>query len=186
MTAMTVTQSWLPHGRPFTRDDLDRMPDDGNRYELIDGILIVSPSPRRLHQRVVTRLTVLLAGACPPDMEMLPGPFDVALAEDTVVVPDLLVARLSDLTERDLPTAPLLAVEVLSPSTRRIDRILKRARYEAAGTPSYWVVDPDEPSLTAWELRDGAYVEVATVRGDEAFEASLPFPVSVTPAALAG
>jgi Uma2 family endonuclease len=184
MNLMTVTQPWLPQGRPFTRDDLDRMPDDGNRYELIDGILIVSPSPRWLHQRVVSRLTVLLSGACPPGMEMLPGPFDVALTEDTVVIPDVLVARLSDLTERDLPAAPLLAVEVLSPSTRRFDLILKRSRYEAAGTPSYWLVDPDMPSLTAWELRGDRYVEVAAVKGDETFEASLPFPVSVRPATL--
>jgi len=185
MSVMTVTQPWLPHGRPFTRDDLDRMPDDGNRYELIDGILVVSPSPRWQHQRAATRLTVHLAAACPSDLELLVGPFDVVLAEDTVVVPDLLVARQSDLTERDLPTAPVLAVEVLSPSTRRFDLMLKWSRYQAAGTLSYWVIDPDVPSLTAWELRDAAYVEVAAVSGNETFEASLPFPVRVTPAALA-
>jgi Uma2 family endonuclease len=58
------------------------------------------------------------------------------------------IPRRSDLTDRDLPTAPLLAVEVLSASTRRIDLMLKRSRYEAAGCPSYWVVDPGEASLT--------------------------------------
>jgi len=184
MAVMTATQSWLPHGRPFTRDDLDRMPDDSNRYELIDGVLVVSPSPRWVHQRAVTQLVTLMVPACPPDLEVLVAPFDIALAVDTVVIPDLLVARRADLTDRDLPTAPLLAVEVLSPSTRRFDLTLKRSRYEAAGASAYWVVDPDEPSLLAWQLHKGRYAEVAHVRGDDAFAATLPFPVIVTPAAL--
>jgi len=184
MAVVTATQAWLPHGRPFTRGDLDRMPDDSNRYELIDGVLVVSPSPRWMHQRAVLRLGSLMLSACPPDREVLVAPFDIALAVDTVVIPDLLVARRVDLTDRDLPTAPLLAVEVLSPSTRRFDLTLKRSRYEAAGAPSYWVVDPDEPSLLAWELRAGRYIEVAHVRGDEVFAATLPFRVTVVSAAL--
>ncbi|MFD1506389.1 Uma2 family endonuclease [Georgenia yuyongxinii] len=103
---------------------------------------------------------------------------------DTVLQPDVLVARRSDLSERDLPAPPVLAVEVLSPSTRLIDLHLKRARYEAAGTPSYWVVDPDEPALTAWELIEGRYVRVAHVAGEETFTATAPFAVDVRPADL--
>lgn len=95
--------------------------------------------------------------------------------------PDLLVARRTDLTDRDLPAAPRLAVEVLSPSTRRLDLTLKLARFEAAGCPSYWVVDPLRPSLQAWELRDGTYAEVASVHGNETFEATQPFGLTVTP-----
>jgi hypothetical protein len=72
-----------------------------------------------------------------------------------VLPPDLLVARRTDTTERNLPMAPVLAIEVLSPSTRLIDLNLKRARYEAAGCSAYWVVDPELPALTAWEQRDG-------------------------------
>lgn len=68
---------------------------------------------------------------------------------------------------------------MLSPSTRLVDLSLKRARYEAAGCPSYWVVDPDAPSITAWELQDGAYVEVAIARGTEPFAATHPYPVNV-------
>lgn len=78
----------------------------------------------------------------------------------------------------------MLAVEVLSPSTRRFDLMLKWSRYEAAGCAAYWVVDPLEPSLIAWELRDGAYVEVAKVSGDEEFRAELPFGVTVVPGEL--
>ena len=174
----------LPHGRPLTRADLDAMPDDGHRYELIDGVLIVSPSPSWPHQRAVSRLLRLLEDSCPPGLEVLTGPFDVALADDTVMIPDILVALMSDLTHRDLPVAPVLAVEVLSPSTRRFDLMTKRSRYESAGTGSYWVVDPIEPSLTAWDLRGDVFVEVAHVGADEVFSATLPFPVSVVPARL--
>jgi len=178
------TVTTLPRGRALTRDDLDAMPDDGHRYELIDGTLIVTPGPSRRHQRMSFRLGVLLDAACPKELEVLAAPFDVALAVDTVVQPDLLVGRRSDFTERDLPVAPLLAIEVLSPSTRRVDLTLKRSRYEAAGCPSYWVVDPDEPSLTAWDLRDGEYVEVAHVVGDEEYAATAPYEVTVSPGRL--
>ena len=178
------TVTTLPRGRALTRRDLAAMPDDGHRYELIDGTLVVTPAPSRRHQRMSFRLGVVLDAACPKDLEVLAAPFDVALADDSILQPDLVVARRSDLTERDLPVAPLLAVEVLSPSTRRIDLTLKRSRYETAGCPSYWVVDPDEPALTAWELRDGDYVEVAHVLGGEEFTAMLPFQVTVTPARL--
>jgi len=75
----------LPHGLPLTRADLDAMPDDGHRYELIDGALIVTPAPSVGHQFSVGRLHLLLAAACPPDMVVLFAPLDVALAADTVM-----------------------------------------------------------------------------------------------------
>lgn len=106
----------------------------------------------------------------------------MALSDDTVLEPDVLVARVEDFTERDLPTAPLLAVEVLSPSTRRYDLLLERSRHEAAGTRSYWVVDPDEPSIIAWELRDGAYAEAGRAAGAEALDITRPYPVASFPA----
>ena len=174
----------LPHGRPLTRHDLDSMPDDGHRYELIDGTLVVSPSPSWRHQRVVTRLWRLLNDACPAELEAFVAPMDVVLADDTVVIPDVLVARRSDLGERDLPVAPVLAVEVLSPSTARIDRWLKWARYEASGTTAYWIVDPANAEITAWELVDGRFVEVGHAGAEETLAIERPFPVSVVPTDL--
>jgi len=113
------------------------------------------------------------------------APFDVVLTDDTVVEPDVLVARRADLTERGLPAAPVLAVEVLSPSTARFDRLLKYSRYAAAGIAHYWIVDPVEPSLTAYELDSGdTCVELAHVIGDEPFTATRPVNVTVVPAAL--
>ncbi|HEY3003319.1 MAG TPA: Uma2 family endonuclease [Kribbellaceae bacterium] len=170
--------------RPLTRADLETMPDDGHRYELIDGLLIVSPAPSWLHQRMSGHLYLALALACPPELEVLFAPFDVALADDTVVQPDLLVVRRSDYAPGGLRKAPLLALEVLSPTTRRFDLMLKRSRLEAAGCASYWVVDPEVPSLIAWELRDGVYVEVAKVTGDDVFHATQPFAVDVVPGEL--
>jgi Uma2 family endonuclease len=171
----------LPRSRPLTQADLVAMPDDGHRYELVDGCLVVTPAPSRRHQDAVLELAVLLRQQCPGDLHVLVGPFDVTLADDTVLQPDILVAHRTDLTDRDLPTAPVLAVEVLSPNTRHIDLMLKRSRFEAAGCPSYWVVDPDEPSLTAWDLHDGRYVEVASVVGSEQYDARQPYPVSIRP-----
>ena len=180
MTLVTT----LPFGRPLTRADLEAMPDDGHRYELIDGSLIVSPAPRVRHQDVVGNLHLLLRAACPPGLKVMLAPLAVALADDTEVQPDLLVAPRSQFTERELPGAPLLAVEVLSPSTRRVDLLLKRDRFESAGVASYWLVDPDEPSIVVLELRGGSYVEVARVSGAQSCEGTQPFPVRLVPAEL--
>ena len=181
---MGVTSA-LPRSRPLTYDDLAAMPDDdGHRYELVDGTLIVTPAPRASHQRVVGNLYLAAAAGCPRDLDVFVAPVDVVLSVNTVLEPDLLVARRSDLTEGDLPAAPVLAVEVLSPSTRRIDLGTKRLAFEAAGVASYWVVDPDEPSLTAFELEGGAYRQVARVVGDDRWEATRPFSVQVVPAHL--
>lgn len=181
MAAVTT----LPFSRPLTRADLESVPDDGHRYELIDGVLLVSPGPRHRHQTAVLELAVLLRASCPRELEVLIAPFAVALADDTEVQPDVLVARRCDLTEFDLPVAPLLAVEVLSPSTRRVDLLLKRDRYQSAGIASYWIVDPDEPSITILELNvGGEYDEVARASADETVRVSAPFSLTITPSAL--
>ncbi|HWD83105.1 MAG TPA: Uma2 family endonuclease, partial [Kribbella sp.] len=143
---------WLqPPGAPLTRADLERLPDDGRRHELIDGVLLVTPAPVIRHQIIASNLNDVLKQACPADLRVLFAPVDVVLATDTVLQPDLLVAARESFTEDDLPGPPLLAVEVLSPSTRRFDVMVKFSRLEAAGCHAYWVVDPDTPSLIAWE-----------------------------------
>lgn len=156
------------------------------RVEVIDGTLIVVPASSPRHQRAVGTLWRVMDHALPQSvLEVVLGPFNVVFSDNTAVEPDLLVARRDDLEEPGLAKAPpLLLVEVLAPTTRRYDLMLKRVCYEAAGTPSYWVVDPDVPSLTAWELRDGRYVEVAEVTGDETFHAEIPYPVDITPSTL--
>lgn len=175
MTPVTA----LPFGRPLTRADLETLPDDGHRYELIDGSLIVSPAPRHGHQTVVGNLHLLLRAACPPDLQVILAPFAVALADDTEVQPDLLVAPRSQFTDRELPGPPLLAVEVLSPSTRRVDLLLKRDRLQSAGVASYWLVDPEGPMLTVLELHGEAYAEVVRATGQQVCEVARPFPLRI-------
>jgi hypothetical protein len=112
MTSMSVTAS-----TPFTVHDLEGMPDDGRRYELIDGELLVSPAPGLRHQTVGLRLYRVLDDACPDDLYVLTAPFAVQTDISNEVQPDVLVARFDELTEKNLPAAPVLAVEVLSTSS---------------------------------------------------------------------
>src|SRR3954466_6314956 len=106
MTAVTVE---YPGGSgPFTVEDLERMPDDGRRYELLDGVLLVSPAPGTRHQKIVVRLGSVLDQHCPVDLHVLAAPFGVRTAKDTELQPDVLVARDEDLTDKLLPTAPQL------------------------------------------------------------------------------
>ena len=180
---MALRLAW---GAPFTEDDLATTPDDGHRYELIDGVMIVTPAPNTRHQTCVVSLTALLVASAPrpSEFQVLVAPFDVRLSRFTVVEPDVLVARKTDLTEARLEGPPLLAVEVQSASTRRIDLGMKRSTYEDAGVPAYWLVNPDVPSLTALRLRDWRYVDEVTVTGYETYEADYPFTVTVVPTAL--
>lgn len=185
--AVMTTATGLPYGRPLTADDLAAIPDDGHRYELLDGSLLVTPAPGWAHQEVLYTLYGVLRAACPRGMRVIGAPFAVRFTHDTELQPDILVARYEDLTPRNLPVAPLLAVEVRSPSTAAIDVTLKKLAYERYGVPSYWVLDPDpdQPSLRAFELADGdRYREVAHVVAEEAFRATQPFPIVVTPAEL--
>ena len=119
------TVTTLPRGRPLTRRDLEAMPDDGRRYELVDGSLIVTPAPSPLHQ---------------------------------IVQPDLLVAHRSDFTDHGLPVAPLLAVEVLSPTAHRVDLTLK----------------------------GGEYAERVHVAAEQSHTCTAPFEVTIVPARLLG
>jgi Uma2 family endonuclease len=91
---------------------------------------------------------------------------------------------MADLTPRNLPAPPVLAIEVLSPSTRTIDLTTKHARLQDFGCAHYWVVDPDTPSMVAWELVDGEYVEVGRASGEETLTVERPFRVEITPQRL--
>lgn len=142
----------------WTREMVLALPDDGMRHELIDGLHIVSPTPHFLHQRVVDVLGEQIRQYLKPlrvaAVMILPG--DISLGEDEVLQPDLFVYPLT----RPRPkhwldiTSLLLVVEVLSPSTARYDRGLKRHRYQRAGTPEYWVVDIDARLVERWRPDD--------------------------------
>ena len=185
MAVMTTGHAQIPTGRPFTVEDLEGMPDDGNRYEIIDGMLIVSPAPSWEHQEMDGEFYVVMKAVCPRDLRVLIAPFAVQTAFDSEVQPDVLVTRFTDLRSKHLPVAPLMVAEVLSRSTQLHDRNTKKAHYERMGVPTYWLLDPTEPgSLTVFEHTGRGYEQVAHVVGDEEYVAQRPFPVTVVPARL--
>ena len=183
MSVVTIAEAWPAAGRPFTVAELDRMPDDGRRYELLDGVLIVSPRPTTIHQVVAGRLYGVLSGACPEDLCVVPEPA-VELGPQTEFDPDLVVVRMGQIGGAKFTEPPLLVVEIRSPSTAIIDLNRKKAAYETFGVPSYWIVDPDPvlPELTVFELRDGHYATVAVTTASLTVER--PFRITVTPAHL--
>lgn len=176
----------MPSAGPWTVDDLRGLPDDGLRYELVDGLLVVSPPPTTLHQLAVSRLLVLLDAACPPGLVVLTSPVEVRLSERDGVQPDVLVCTRAQVGGPVVPGPPLLVVEVRSPSTARYDALAKRSVYEEAGVPSYWLVDPDRPSLRVLELEGGRYADRGEVGGQDLLEVARPFAVTVRPADLVG
>lgn len=185
MAVMSIAEAWPSAGRPFTVADLDRMPDDGHRYELLDGTLVVSPRPTNPHQEVAMELAVRLRSVCPGDLRVIPEPA-VRLSATTEFAPDIAVIQREQVNAAKCTVPPLLVVEIRSPSTALIDLGRKKAAYEEFGVPAFWVVDPrvKKPSLTAFELIDRCYQQAAHVSGEEAYQAERPFRVEVIPSAL--
>jgi Uma2 family endonuclease len=165
--------------RELTREDLDALPDDGLRHELIDGAFVMTPAPGLAHQTLAFALArALHTASTGTELKVVTAPFDVVLGTN-VIEPDILVAPRASFTDRDLPTAPLLVVEVRSPSTARIDEARKRSLYQEAGVAHYWLADPAVPSLTVLDLVAGKYQQTATAQGEEPLELNAPFPITI-------
>lgn len=158
-------------GRPFDLDDLFDTPDDGCRYEVLDGALVVTPPPGPRHQRVVRELLLVLEPAARARvLEVLPAPVAWHIGPGQVPEPDLIVVDPTLVGERAVQGTPALVVEVLSSFGRSRDLLEKRRLYASAGSPHYWIVDPDVPSLTVLRLEGTEYVQEAEVSGDSAYE----------------
>jgi Uma2 family endonuclease len=151
--------------------------DVGMRRELVDGVLIVSPFASLRHALAVQRLNQFLTAASRPEQLVL-GTINVDREPATNLQPDLVVIRAADLDVPATALRPLLVVEVLSPSTRRLDETLKRQVYAEMGIPSYWMVDIGEPSVLVLELVDGAYETAARLVGETPVSLDRPFPVN--------
>ena len=142
----------------YTADMVRAMPDDGNRYEVVYGELLVTPAPRPWHQVVVQRLSLALGNYLErePLGLVLSSPADISWGPDVLVQPDVFVVPTDEartLTWSRMRTL-LLVAEVLSPSSIKGDRFLKRLRYREAGVPLYWVVDADERTVEVWTPAD--------------------------------
>jgi Uma2 family endonuclease len=175
-----------PQGR-WTYADYAVLPDDGRRYELIDGVLYMAPAPGTNHQGVNALLTtyltmhVQLAGlgrvfAALTDVELNPG---------TVLQPDVIVilnANLSIITPSRIIGAPDLVIEIASPSTAGYDRREKQDAYAHAGVSEYWIADPSAQTIEVLRLNQGAYRSQGVFRGQARLPSQvvpqLPVPVS--------
>jgi Uma2 family endonuclease len=138
----------------YSADMVRALPDDGNRYETVHGELLVTPAPRPPHQVAVTNLIVRLANypTTNPVGAVLTSPADMSWASDILVQPDVFVVPVEEARAREWTQVRtlLLAVEVLSPSSRRADRFTKRRAYQAHGVPCYWVVDIEGRAVEVW------------------------------------
>ncbi|MDF0652186.1 MAG: Uma2 family endonuclease [Nitrospira sp.] len=141
--------------------DYAAVPDDGCRYEMVDGGLLVTPAPSPLHQRVSKRLQRCLEAYFEQRGlgEVFDAPVDVILTPHDVVQPDLVVvSQPTQVSERGIEGAPLLAVEILSPTTRERDRTIKARRYSTLGIAHYWIVDPEARGVECYALQGPQYV----------------------------
>jgi Uma2 family endonuclease len=149
----------------LTYEDLVRMPDDGLRHEIIDGVHYVTPSPVRRHQILAKRLLVAIEVYLEihPVGEILQAPFDVVFTRWDVVEPDLLFIaedQRSILTEPNVQGAPALVVEVLSPGTKKRDLGIKKELFDRGGVREYWIVDPKADTVTIYRRGDGGLSRV--------------------------
>lgn len=156
----------------LTYADYAELPDDGRRYELHEGELSVTPSPGTRHQRVKDNLfDVLLHHIRAHRLgELFGAPLDCILSDITVVQPDILfidAQHVSLVSERAIEGAPTLAVEVLSPSTVRIDRQRKAQLYAFHGVAWYWIVDPVGREIEAYALETSSYRLAGRLSGVE-------------------
>jgi Uma2 family endonuclease len=146
----------------LTIADLEAMPEDGRRYELIGGAIVMTPAPSTVHQRAVGWLHVILRGACPPGHEVFLAPTDLDLPDAQRVQPDLIVVPSGSVGPARLVTPVLLVVEVVSPGSRINDRVTKRAAYAEAGIPHYWLIDLEAETITLLRLAGSSYEVVTT------------------------
>jgi Uma2 family endonuclease len=142
-----------------TYDDYVQFPDDGKRYEILDGAVFMSPSPSPLHQFASKTLQRVLEAHFEADGQhvVFAAPLDVILAIDDIVQPDLVVAERRQISTRGVEGAPRLLVEVLSPSNVAFDRQAKAARYRVHGVAQYWILDPMNRTLECFRLENGEF-----------------------------
>jgi len=167
-----------PARRKLTLDDYNRSPDDGLRHEILDGVEFVSPSPRIRHQDIAGELYYQLRSflAQSPVGKVYIAPTDVILSHFDVVVPDFVFVtaeRTTLINEKNIAGAPDLIIEILSPSSRRVDEEIKRQRYAHFGVREYWIVDPKAEHLRCYRRGSGGVAAPEQLSGEAVLETPL-------------
>jgi Uma2 family endonuclease len=184
---MTAALSGLPPADGWTVDDLHALPDDGVRRELIDGALHVFPSPTSVHQVIAAYLMVALDRTC-PDHLFVSQSNDVELSSRRMFIPDVLVATFEAARRRSgsfTAAEVVLAVEIVSPGSQSMDRVLKPALYAKAGIPHFWLIETDD-DITVHPYRLDRTAEVYEPSGSftDVIHADEPWHIEIPVAAL--
>lgn len=163
----------------FSYEHLAQMPDDGKRYEILEGNLIVSPSPKTRHQRVAGNLFAFLRRAEQAGYgQAFIAPLDVVFDPQNVPQPDVFFvrqARLSIVTEDNVQGAPDVIVEILSDSTRKRDFGAKLRLYARYRVPHYWIADTDDETIQLYTLTEAGYRQEPLLRAGQTLTCPL-FP----------
>lgn len=158
---------------------------DDMTVQLLEGELVVAPSPSLNHQVVHSELWQVLVATAPAHLRVVSAPLDLRAGERSVLQPDLMVIDRELRSGREVGTPPTLAVEILSPTSRRTDLVRKPEVLARFGCEEhYWVVDPLNPALRVFRLVGEAHESALVVEGEELFETDVPFPVRFRPADL--
>jgi Uma2 family endonuclease len=172
--SVVTPADWVP-GPPqgsWTYEDYAALPDDGRRYEIVNGVLVMAPAPTPEHQDIVgeiyvaLRAYVKLAGLG----RVFMGPLDVQLSPENTFQPDLVVllnAHLERVAEKKISGAPDLAIEIASPSTAAYDRLTKYEKYAQAGITEYWIAKPVTRTVEVLVLERGEYRSLGVFSGQQ-------------------
>ena len=172
--SVVTPADWIPGPRQgsWTYDDYAALPDDGQRYEIVNGVLLMTPAPSPDHQSIAVRLTyylfmhIELAGLG----RVFSGPIDVELGPKNVFQPDVVIllnTHLNKVAAKKIVGAPDLVVEIASPSTAVVDRVTKYDIYARAGIPEYWIVKPTNRTIEVLILENGEYYSSGIFRGEQ-------------------
>jgi Uma2 family endonuclease len=165
------TPMHIPKGKiVLTYEDYVLLPNDGKRYEILEGELTVTPAPSTKHQTASVNLLVLLSHYIKErDLgKLFHAPIDLILESTSVLQPDLLFVSQANrhiITDRAIEGAPDLVVEILSPTTSRTDRVTKAQIYARHSVPVYWIVDPEREAIEIYLLEADGYRLAATLQG---------------------
>ncbi|MBL7257111.1 Uma2 family endonuclease [Paractinoplanes lichenicola] len=181
---MTAATSDMPPQGAWTAADLDRTPEDGIRREIYDGEIHVTPSPSSIHQALSGFLFYVLSASCPEHLFVTQAN-DVVLSHDRTHIPDLLVVNFEAArsgTGKFAARDVVLAMEIVSPSTKSADRVTKPTYYAQAGIPFYWLIETSGGlAVEAYELNTEtkAYESVGSFEGDDTIRLERPWPIEI-------
>jgi Uma2 family endonuclease len=185
-----VPADWVPgpHQGDWTYEMYAALPNEGKLYEVVQGVLIMSPAPETAHQGVIAQIHHYLYQQIVLKRRglALTSPIDVVLARKTTVQPDVLVIlaeHMNRVEPKRVVGPPDLAVEVVSPSSATYDRLVKYSVYEQAGVPEYWLVNIPEQTIEVFVLEDGSYRSLGAFRGEQIVQSRI-VPEATAPASF--